>query len=408
MGPGLRLLRDNRRFRMLWLARVVSFLGDAMGLVALILYVAEDVGTGAAVGLLLLAGDSSPTLLSPFIGALADRLEGRRTLVICELGQAVAVGAIVAFQPPLLPLLALVAAQSLLSQLFQAAARSAVPDVVDDEHLERANALIGGGTHGLEALGPLLAAALLPFLSPRGILAIDVVTFLAAPLFLSGLPRLPRVPSSSQRETISAAARIGMRYIWRHPILRPVTVAFVVVVAFNGVDDVALVFLGRDVFEAGRSGVSLLYAGSGVGLLLGFGLIAARATRSPAIAVAIAGFAISSAGNLLTGLSPVIAAAFAMQVVRGVGISLIEVGSTTLVQRIVPRHLLGRVFANVYGAVGLAAGVSYLVGGFLLDELSPRTVLVIAGSGGIAASAVLTVKMFGRPTRNLSRSGDVG
>ena len=75
MGPGLRLLRDNKRFRMLWLARVVSFLGDAMGLVALILFVAEEVGTGTAVGLLLLAGDSLPTLTSPFIGALADRLE---------------------------------------------------------------------------------------------------------------------------------------------------------------------------------------------------------------------------------------------------------------------------------------------------------------------------------------------
>jgi MFS family permease len=158
---------------------------------------------------------------------------------------------------------------------------------------------------------------------------------------------------------------------------------------------VALVFLGRDVFEAGRSGVSFLYAGSGVGLLLGFALIVARATRSTAVAVAIAGFAISSAGNLLTGLSPAIAAAFAMQVARGVGLSLMEIGPTTLVQRVVPRHLLGRVFANLDGAVGLAAGVSYLVGGFLLERLSPRTVLVIAGAEGIAASALLTLRMFG-------------
>jgi MFS family permease len=230
--------------------------------------------------------------------------------------------------------------------------------------------------------------------SPRGLLAIDAITFLVSPLLLAGLPQLPRAPLSGPRESISVAARIGMRYIGRHRILRPVTVAFVVVVAFNGVDDVALVFLGRDVFEAGRSGVSLLYAGSGVGLLLGFALIAARATRSPAVGVAIAGFAVSSTGNLLTGLSPAIAAAIVMQVIRGVGISLMEIGSTTLVQRIVPRHLLGRVFANLYGAVGLAAGVSYLVGGFLLEQLSSRAVLVIAGGGGIAASALVTWRMF--------------
>jgi MFS family permease len=372
----------------------VSFLGDAMGLVALILYVAEEVDTGTAVALLLLAGDFTPTLLSPLIGVVADRLERRRLLIICELGQALAVGTIVIAEPSLGLLLVLVAMQSLLANLFQAAARSAVPDLVADDELEDANALIGGGTHGLEALGPLLAAVLLPFMSPLGLLAIDAVTFLVSPLLLAGLPRIPSAFRAGQHETVRAAARTGIRYIWGHQILRPVGVGFVVGVAFGGMDDLALVFLGRDTFAASDSGVSLLYAASGLGLLLGFALLISRSTRFPAVTVTVAGFVIGSAGNLLTGLSPVIAAAFAMQLVRGVGISLVEVGLTTLVQRTVPRQLLGRVFANLYGAVGLAAGLSYVVGGLLLDHLSPRTVLVIAGAGGMAASAILALRVF--------------
>jgi len=388
------LLRRNRRFRRLWLARVVSFLGDAMGLVALILYIAEETDSGTAVALLLLAGDFTPTLLSPFIGVIADRLERRRLLIICELGQALAIGIIVIAEPPLAPLLALVALGSVLASLFQAAARSAVPDLVADEDLEHANALIGGGTFGLEALGPLLAAVLLPFMSPLGVLAIDGLTFLLSPLLLAGLPRMPSAIGSGEHETISAGARTGIHYIWNHQILRPVAVGFVVGVAFSGMDDVALVFLGRDIFAAGDSGVSLLYAGSGIGLLLGFVLLVSRTTRFPPITIAIAGGAIASAGNLLTGLSPVIAAAFAMQLVRGVGLSLVEVGSTTLVQRTVPRHLLGRVFANLSGAIGVAAGFSYLVAGPLLNRFSPRTVLVIAGAGGVATSAVLALRLL--------------
>lgn len=387
------LLRRNRRFRRLWLARVVSFLGDAMGLVALILYVAEEVGSATAIAFLLLAGDFTPTLLSPLIGVVADRLERRRLLIICELGQALAVGTIVIAEPPLGLLLVLVAMGSLLANLFQAAARSALPDLVADDELEEANALIGGGTHGLEALGPLLAAVLLAFMSPLGLLAIDAVTFLVSPLLLAGLPRMPSAFRAGQDETVSAAVRTGIRYIWGHPILRPVAVAFVVGVAFGGMDDLALVFLGRDTFAASDSGVSLLYAASGLGLLLGFALLISRSTRFPAVNVTIAGFVIGSAGNLLTGLSPVIAAAFAMQLVRGVGISLVEVGLTTLVQRTVPRQLLGRVFADLYGGVGLAAGLSYVVGGLLLDRLSPRTVLVIAGAGGMAA-AILALRVF--------------
>jgi MFS family permease len=387
------LLRNNRRFRRLWLARVVSFLGDSLGLVALILYVADEVGSGTAVALLLLAGDFTPTLLSPLIGAISDRLERRRLLIVCELGQALAIGIIAITAPPLSVLLVLVAAAGLLGSLFQAAARSAVPEMVADHELEHANALIGGGTYGLEALGPLIAAVLLPFMSPSGVLAIDAVTFLVSPLLLAGLPRMPSAVRSDQHESVPAAARTGIRYIWRHQILRPFAVAFVVGVAFNGVDDVALVFLGRDTFAAGDTGVSLLYAGSGLGLLLGFALLVSRVTRSPPLTIAIVGGLIASAGNLLTGLSPVIAAAFAMQLVRGVGISLVEVGTNTLLQRTVPREFLGRVFANLYGAIGLAAGFSYLVGGPLLDRLSPRTVLVIAGTGGLAAGATLAVRV---------------
>ena len=387
------LLRHNRRFRKLWLGRVVSFLGDAIGLVALILYVAGEVGTGSTVALLLLAGDFVPTLLSPLIGVIADRVERRRALVICELGQAAAIGAIVIGEPPLGSLLLLVVIGSLLGHLFQAVARSTVPDLVADEDLELANALIGGGTHGLEALGPLLAAVLLRFMSPLGVLAIDAMTFLVSTALLAGLPRLVGVDPANGREGVTAEAWTGIRSIWNHRMLRLVATAFFVVVAFNAMDDVALVFLGRNIFGVGDSGVSLLYAAVGVGLLLGFALIAHRARMLPATTITIAGFAISSAGNLLTGLSPIFAAAFAMQLVRGVGISLDEVGSTTLVQRIVPRELRGRVFANLDGAIGIAAGLSYVVGGFLLDRLSPRTVLVIAGTGGVVASAILALRL---------------
>ena len=140
----------------------------------------------------------------------------------CELGQALAIGVIVVAEPPLVPLLALVAMAACSANLFQAAARSAVPDLVADEDLERANALIGGGTHGLEALGPLLAAALLPFVSPLGLLAIDALTFLVSPLLLADLPRMPSVPIRPATRSVSAAARHRDPLHLAPPILRPV------------------------------------------------------------------------------------------------------------------------------------------------------------------------------------------
>jgi MFS family permease len=104
------------------------------------------------------------------------------------------------------------------------------------------------------------------------------------------------------------------------------------------------------------------------------------------VVLLLAGFAVSSAGNLLTGLSWAVAAAFLVQAVRGLGIAGMDIAATTVLQRIVPPALLGRAFGSLYGAIGVAAALAYLLGGLLLDRTTPRATLVIAGAGGLLAT----------------------
>lgn len=378
------LLRTNPAFRRLWLARFVSFLGDSLGLVALIIYLSEKTDSGAVVGLLLLAGDLTPALLAPVVGAVADRTEARRTMVLCELGQAGAVGAIVVLQPATGAVLALVAARSLIAGVFQATSRSAVAELVDDADLERANTVLGFGTHGLEAIGPLLAAVLLVAFDARAVLALDVVTFLVSPLLLVRLPRFE--VAVAHEEGLLHDARAGLGAIWEHRLVRALSIGFWSMAVFTAADDVAIPFLGRHTFGTGDAGVSLLYAGGGVGVLVGFALL--TRWRATPIVVAIAGLALSCGGNVLTGVAPAVAVAFAMQSVRGIGNAWVGVGTDTLVQREVPRAVRGRVFANLYGGVGIAAGLSYLAGGPLVDALGPRAVLTGGGGAGLACAAI--------------------
>jgi MFS family permease len=349
--------------------------------------VADTSGTGAAVGLLLLASDFTPSLFSPLTGAIVDRFEHRTTMVLCEVGQAITVATIVLVQPTAALLFGLVAVQSLFASAFQAASRSAVPDLVEDGELETANALIGAGTHGLEALGPLLAALLLQFTTPRGLLGLDVLTFVVSPLLLLGLPKIFHAPST---EGIVADARAGISWMWQHRTVRAVALGFFAVAAFTAVDDVALAILGKVTFHSGDSGVSLLYAGVGVGLLIGF-IAIGRRPPGRAVSIAILGFALCSAGNVFTGIAPALVIAFVAQSVRGVGASFIDVGTSTLLQRAAPPEIRARVFANLYGGVGFAAAFSYLAGGALVDAFSPRIVLVAAGVGGLAATAIAFV-----------------
>jgi MFS family permease len=400
-GPGgagsLRLLGGNRPFRLLWTARTVSFLGDSLSLVALLLHVATTTGQALAVALLLLAGDFAPALLGPLAGTVADRLDRRRVMVGCELAQAALVAVIALWLPSLPLLLVLVGLRALAGQVFQPASRAAVPAVVADRDLERANAAVGFGTNGGEALGPLAAAALLPALGVRGVLLVDAASFLASAVLLGLLPPLAR-PAPDRRASFLADTRTGLRYLRGQATLRVVALGYFAIVACNGIDDVALVFLATETFGAGATALGLLLGAVGIGLLAGYALVARLRGRVPMAALLLAGFAVSSAGNLLTGLAWAVAAAFGLQAVRGLGIAALDVAATTMVQRIAPASLQGRVFGSLDGAIGVAAALAYLLGGLLLDRTDPRVAFVAAGTAGLLATAATAVALP-RPAR---------
>ncbi len=122
-------------------------------------------------------------------------------------------------------------------------------------------------------------------------------------------------------------------------------------------------------------------------------------------ALLVTGFAVSSLGNLLTGLSWAIAVAFALQAVRGLGLAAMDVASNTLLQRLVPDHLLGRVFGNLYGLIGVAAGVSYLGGGLLLDATSAPTTFLAVGAAGSVITVLVAVALRAPGARAVDRTG---
>jgi MFS family permease len=386
------LLAGNAPFRTLCTARVISFVGDALSLVALMLYVADTTGQAIAVSLLLLVGDFAPSLLSPLTGAIGDRFDLRRVMISCELVQGGLLVVIALTLPPLPLLLALVAARAIAGQVFLPASRAALPALVRDRELGVANSVLGFGTNGAEVAGPLLAAALLPLTGIRGVLLVDAASFLVSALLLTRLRALPPAPVE-HRAALLRDAREGLRYLLSVPAVRVITLGFCAVVLCNGIDDVALVLLAKDTFGAGDSAVGLLLASVGVGLFAGYALLARYSRRASMAALLVAGFAISSVGNLLTGLAWAVAAALAVQTVRGLGIAAMDVATNTLLQRLVPAGMLGRVFGNLYGAIGFAAALSYLGGGLLLDATSAPTTFVVAGTAGTLATLAVAIAL---------------
>lgn len=373
-------LRDSPTFRRLLLARTVSHIGDGIAVLALVLFVQENRGTGTAVGALLLA-TSIPRFLGPLAGAVVDRVEQRSVMVACDLGQAVIFLAIAGFVPPFPVLLAMVAAAATLDTLFAPAGRSAVPALVRPEQLLRANAWIGTSLNIQVAVGPILGGFLVTWLGVRGALAANALSFVVSALFLVGLPPL-RAPASREEDGGSLAVGVeGIRYAWRTPILRTLMISLFVGVAFAGLDNVALVFLVRETLGGGPLAFGLVTGAYGVGMLAGSLGLSWKGTAAAAGTVLVLGWVASGVGTILTGVAPLVALAALAQAIAGVGNAVEVVATDTLVQSTVPREMLGRVFGLVGTAPFAGHTLAFAAGGFLLDFTSPRAVFLIAGLG---------------------------
>ncbi|MDX8053919.1 MFS transporter [Lentzea sp. BCCO 10_0798] len=380
----LTLLKDNGPLRVLSTARVVSVVGDALSLVTLMVHVQSVLGKAIAVAALLLVGDFAPSLLSPLTGVISDRFDRRTVMIVCEVAQGVLLAIIAFTLPPLPVLLALVGVRAVIGQVFIPASRAAVPSLVASKDLAQANTALGLGSNSADVIGPFLAAVLLQFMDTRGVLLVDAVSFGLSALLLLRLPKLV-VPAESG-ETLFTDVKAGVSEIWRNRALRIVFLGFCGVVACTAIDDVAVLQLTMGVFGESESVAGVVLGAVGVGLLLGYALLARGSARWGMVALLVTGFLISSAGNLFTGLAWGVASAFALQAVRGLGIAAMDVAHSTLVQRLVPGDRTGRVFGNFYGGIGVAAAVSYVAGGLLIDVLGPRLILVIAGGAGILVS----------------------
>ena len=233
------------------------------------------------------------------------------------------------------------------------------------------------------ALGTLLGGALVAAVGVRGALAFDALSFVLSAALLIGLPPLRSVPGTTRTGFLSVGWE-GLACAWRTRVVR----TFVIVLFLGvGVDNVALVFLARETLGGGPVAFGIVTAAFGAGMMAASLGLSIRRTAAAVSTLLIAAWLASGFGTIATGLAPLIAAI--AQAVSGFGNGLENVAADTLIQRAVPREMLGRVFGIVSTAAFGGSTLAYAAGGPLLDLTSARAVFLIAGAGIVVVTSFL-------------------
>jgi MFS family permease len=383
-GSGDSLLR-NVRFMRLWVGQGISFVGDYVSMVALVILVVEISGSATAVGGVLVAR-LLPTLASPLFGVLADRLDRRVVLVASDLARAVLVLGLV-FVRDLIALYVLAFLIGLARAFFTPTVRAAFPSVVAEGNLTKANAIISGTFSVSITLGPALGGLLVTSVGVNAAFVLDSATYLISAILLSRIP-LPR-PQGEREGTLVRELRAGFAYLGRARVPMALVMGAFLLNFTTDLTVPAEAFLARETFAAGSVGYGLLVSVWGGGMIVGSALAAVLENRLNLIIIYLVSIFIWGLALVGTGLAPAFVIALGALAVAGVSNGVDNVATDTVLQRRVPDIFLGRVFSVRFLGYTVGEALAYQVGGLTMDATGPRFVYLVAGVATAAAGLLI-------------------
>lgn len=363
------------------LAKAVSFFGDQVATIALLLRLQDAGGSAIAVAGLLMASLAPIVLLSPVAGRLVDRC-GSRVLLATSgaLQAALCTGLVfVSGTPATLALVALLGAgQAVNGATWQAL----VPSLVPAEELPRALGLgQAANTVGLIA-APAVAGVLTAWAGARPAIAVDALTFVA--VAVAGLV----VPD---RRAAVAPGRLpgGLAIVRRDALLRTTVSLLGLFVLLGSMVNVVDVFLVRETLGADAVWYGLTGAGYAVGLL-GGALLGGRLRGVGRLARAfVVASALLGAGLAGMGLAPSVQVLLVVAAGTGAFNGVVNVATSALIFGRAAAAERGRVAALIGGVASGAQLGAYAAGGALAEVLSPRTIFVLAGCLGLLVPLAL-------------------
>ena len=370
----------------LWAASAASNLADGVFWIALPLLALQLTDSPALIAGVAFASRLPWLLFALVAGALADRLDRRRTMLLVDLvragllaGMTVAVVADVATMPVLYVVAFLL---GVFETLFDTSAQSIMPNLVDRDLLSRAN----GRLYAVElTMNQFVGPPVGGFLAALGLASafgLTAVAYLLAALFLLTIVGSFRPVREGPPTRLHHEIAEGLRYLFRHPVLR--VLAIMVGISNLGSAAVFAIFvvyavapgpLGLD-----EVGFGILMTGFAIGSLAGSFLVERmerKLGRANLLAISMGATAVMTALPAFKTTPLVGGASFVGGGLLGVAWNVVTV---SLRQRIVPDRLLGRVNASyrllAWGTMPLGAAL----GGAIGQLVGIQAVFLVAGA----------------------------
>jgi MFS family permease len=378
-------------FTRFYLGQALSYLGDGLRTIAIPLLVFRLTGSAVSLGVTFALEITPFALFSLIGGSLADRLERRTLMLVCDaIRFTIMVLFAVAYATHVLTLGLLYTGVVLLAicgAIFLGCQSPSIPYLLGKDGAKAAVATLFATEQGVNMIAPPVGGALLNLMGPLPALALNALTYLTSQVSIASVKDFgPQRPSGlPDMFEVVADISIGWRFVMRDAALRTLTFAQLFMNAFAVMGFVVVIpYLKRE-FGADDQVVGLAFGAMSVGTVVG-SIVSGR-THWPfgkALTLAFIADSLSWSPTIWTHSLPV--AILAMTTASACGIYAVS-SLVAWRMRIIPEDMVGRVFGviRLVAIIGMLPGS--LAGGAIGDHYGTRTAMLLS-SVGYAALAI--------------------
>lgn len=386
----LDLLRRAGDYRRLFVATLASGAGTYLAAIALTVDVFDRTGSGTWVSALLIAEFLPAIVIGLLLGPLVDRWSRRRLLIGSDLVR-LAVFCVLPFAGSATAVVALAFVAGLATGFFRPAVYAGMPNLVDDEDLPAANALLQAVENIAWMVGPIVGGVLLAVQGPELAYWLNALTFLLSAALLARIParrlQAGEVESRGHWQDLGD----GFRLVRRSRALLTVLVVWNIVLLGSAAVNVAEVVLAKVSLDAGDVGFGILVGASGLGLTLGSLAAGSVLDRLGIHRTYAATIALMALGYGAAAVAPTLAVAVVAVVLGTFGNGAAIVCNALLVQRGAPDELRGRAFTVIMSSNYVLLGLGMAVAGPLVDAFGARWLWGGASIAFLVAAAAATL-----------------
>ncbi|MBO2454209.1 MFS transporter [Actinomadura barringtoniae] len=381
-------------FRALWLAQVLSNVGDQLAQVALAVLVYHRTQSPLLTAVAYALTYIPPIVGGPVLSGLADLFPRRTVMVICDLLRVGLVGLMVLQAMRAMPfwmLCVLVFLTVLLGAPFTAARAALLPDVLDGDKYVAGSAINNITHQSTQMLGFLAGGAVVVAVGIYQALAVDAVTFgLSAVILVVGLRRRPATKQRREKQSLGLwrGTRDGARLVFGDPTLRSL-ISFAWLCAFYVIPE-GLAAPYAASFGGDAVTVGLLMSAMPTGMVVGAFLFS-RFVRPTNRIRAMGWMAMLACAPLIGAATyPPLWVVVVLWALSGVG-SAYQLAANAAFVAAVPPEGRGQAFGLAQSGILAGQGFGILLAGAAAQVLGPETVVALAGVLGLSVAAMLTL-----------------